>query len=160
MHDQGLSKIRTNRWLVVGGVAAAAVTVIIIIVQGAVNLQRPADIVQQEPSRQTVLSVTETVTITIAEGAASQEDGSNEEHYVPKLATISSGSQVTWINADTVGHTATAGTPTDGPSGQFDTGTISPGESKSVMVRAKGGQSLIYYCTIHPWLTGELQMTL
>ncbi len=123
-------------------------------------MQTPADAVQQEPSRQTVISVAETVTITIPEGIAGQADGSNEEHYVPELATVSSGSQVTWINTDTVGHTATSGTPTDGLSGQFDTGTISLRESKSVMVQAKGGQSLLYYCTIHPWLTGELQMTL
>lgn len=152
--------MRTQGKLVVGGIAVAvvAVTTIIIIIQGA-NLQKPADIVQREPSRQTAISVAETVTITIPEGAADRADESNE-HYVPELATVSSGSQVTWINADTGGHTATSGTPTGGPSGQFDTGTISPGESKSVMVQATGGQSLLYYCTIHPWLIGELQMTL
>ena len=83
-----------------------------------------------------------------------------KKHYIPELATVSSGSQVTWINTDTSSHTATAGTPTDGPSGQFDTGTIPPGESKSVLIQAQGGQSVLYYCTIHPWLTGELQMTL
>ena len=147
--------------VVVGGIAAAAATVAvtIVIAQGA-NLQKPADIIQEDPGRQTAISLVETVTITIPEGAGTQRDGSNEEHYVPELATVSSGSQVTWINADTVGHTATAGRPTSGPSGQFDTGTILPGESKSIMVQARGGQSLIYYCTIHPWLTGELQMTL
>ncbi len=62
------------------------------------------------------------------------------------------GNESAWINADTVGHTATAGRPTSGPSGQFDTGTISPGESKSVMVQAKGGQSLLY--TIVPFIHG------
>jgi hypothetical protein len=53
----------------VGGiaVAVAAVTTIIIVIQGA-NLQTPADVVQQEPSRQTAISVAETVTITIPEG--------------------------------------------------------------------------------------------
>jgi plastocyanin len=152
--------MRTQGKLVVGGIAVAVVAVTIIIITEGANLQKPADIVQQEPSRQTAISVAETVTITIPEGVAGQADGSNEEHYVPELATVSSGSQVTWINADTVGHTATSGTPAGGPSGQFDTGTILPGESKSVMVEAKGGQSLLYYCTIHPWLTGELQMTL
>lgn len=64
---------------------------------------------------------------------------------------VSSGSEVTWINADTVGYTATARRLTDGPSGQFDTGTISPGESKSVIVLGEGEQSLLYYCTIHPF---------
>lgn len=160
MHDKGLSKIRTNHWLIVGGIAAAAVAITIIIIAQGANLQKPADIVQEEPSRQTAIPIVETVTITIPEGTASLGGESNEEHYVPELSTVSSGSQVTWINADTVDHTATAGTPTKRPSGQFDTGTISPWESKSVIVQAKGGQSLIYYCTIHPWLTGELQMTL
>ena len=153
--------MRENRWLVMIGIAAVAVAVTTIIVQGA-NLQKPAEIMQQEPSRQASISIVETVTITIPEGEASGGigGGSNQKHYVPELATVSSESQVTWINADTIGHTATAGTPTDGPSGQFDTGTISPGESKSVMIQAEGGQSLVYYCIIHPWLTGELQMTL
>ena len=151
-----------NRWLIRGGLAAAAAVAVTIIGIQAVNLQRPAEILEQEPSRQqTPLSIVETVTITIPEGAAIRgQDRFAEEHYVPGLATVSSDSQVTWLNADTVNHTATAGTPTDGPSGQFDTGIISPGESISVMVRAEGGQSLLYYCTLHPWLTGELQMTL
>lgn len=151
--------MRTKDKLVVGGIGAAAVAVTIVLAQVA-NLQKPVDIVEQEPSGQTAISVVETVTITIPDGAANQEEGSNKVHYVPQLATVSSGSQVTWINADTIGHTATARAPTEGLSGRFDTGTIFPGESKSVMVQAKGGQSLIYYCTIHPWLTGELQMTL
>lgn len=64
-----------------------------------------------------------------------------------------SGSRVTWTNADRVGHTATAGTPKNGPTGQFDTDTIAPEESKSLIVQAKGGQSIPYYCTIHPYFT-------
>lgn len=150
-----------NRWLAIAGVAAVLVAVTVIVIQAA-NLQRPVDILQQEGSiQQTPTSIVETVTITIPERAANRgQNGFSEEHYVPQLATVSSNSQVTWTNADTVGHTATAGTPTEGPSGQFDTGTIPPGESKSTIVQAEGGQSLLYYCTIHPWLTGELQMTL
>lgn len=46
--------MRTKGKLVVGAIAAAAVAVAIIIAQGA-NLQKPADIVQQEPSRQTAI---------------------------------------------------------------------------------------------------------
>ena len=79
---------------------------------------------------------------------------------MPDLATVSSGSQVTWINADTVVHTATSGTPTGGPSGhsiQAPYGQENPNQS---WFKAKGEQSLIYYRIIHPWLTGELQMTL
>ncbi|MDQ4101144.1 MAG: hypothetical protein M3115_03030 [Thermoproteota archaeon] len=146
-----------NRWFAIAGIVGVAVAVMIIVVQAA-NLERPADITEQ---KQAPISIVDTVTITIPEGAANKvADGSSDEHYVPQLTTVSSDSQVTWVNADTVGHTATAGRPSEGPSGEFDTGTIPPGESKSVIVRAEGGQSLFYYCTIHPWLTGELQMTL
>jgi hypothetical protein len=56
--------------LVVGGIAVAAIaTTIIIIVQGT-NLERPTDIVQQEPSEQIAISIVETVTIIVPSGGS------------------------------------------------------------------------------------------
>ena len=58
------------------------------------------------------------------------------------------GSQVTWINKDTVQHTATA------DDGSFDTGLIGPGQKATVIVNEAG--TIKYLCTIHPWMTGTL----
>jgi plastocyanin len=68
--------------------------------------------------------------------------------YDPATVTVNVGDSVTWSNADTVGHTATA----DG--GSFDTGSISPGPSDSVTFTAAG--SFPYHCTIHPQMTGTV----
>ena len=68
----------TKRKLVVGGVAVAVAAITIIIIAQGANLQKPVDIVQQEPSEQTGISLAETVTIIIPKGGASWGNGSNE----------------------------------------------------------------------------------
>jgi hypothetical protein len=54
--------MRANRGLVMIGIAALVVAVTAIVLQGA-NLQKPAEIMQQEPSKQRSISIVETVTI-------------------------------------------------------------------------------------------------
>jgi len=59
---------------------------------------------------------------------------------------------VLWRNGDTVDHTVTSGTPQSGPDKIFDSGKISPGKF-FVQKFTKVGE-FPYYCTIHPWRTG------
>ena len=70
------------------------------------------------------------------------------------------GNTIVWDNQDTVPHTATSGTgPQDPESAQlFDTGIINGGE-ESTAVELQGvseGQTVPYYCIVHPYMTGEL----
>ena len=70
------------------------------------------------------------------------------------------GNTIVWDNQDTVPHTATSGTgPQDPESAQlFDTGIINGGE-ESTAVELQGaseGQTIPYYCIVHPYMTGEL----
>jgi plastocyanin len=67
--------------------------------------------------------------------------------YSPNPQTISRGSTVTFVNNDSVSHTATS-------SGTFDTGTIASGGRASVTLQNAG--SFTYLCTIHPNMTGTL----
>ena len=57
-----------------------------------------------------------------------------------------------WKNGDTVIHTVTSGTPHTGPDGVFDSGDFGPGQSFTQRFTEIG--EFPYYCTIHPWRTG------
>lgn len=59
---------------------------------------------------------------------------------------------VIWKNADTVQHTVTSGTPKNGADGIFDSGNIAPGKFFSKEFTQVGKYP--YFCTIHPWRTG------
>ena len=88
-----------------------------------------------------------TSTITIAQGASSQQ---TQKPYQPDPAQVQPGSKVTWQNKDSAPHTATA----DDKS--FDTGTIQPGSSGSATINGQG--KISYHCTIHPFMKGTLQV--
>nr|WP_294806309.1 multicopper oxidase domain-containing protein [uncultured Nitrososphaera sp.] len=91
-------------------------------------------------------------TISIVLGAANP---SNEVYFDPSNSKVKAG-KVTWVNDDSVPHTATTGTPESGPSGQFDTGIISPGSKATISVESLGHYP--YYCTLHPYMTGVLEV--
>ena len=69
----------------------------------------------------------EDVTVTNAPGSASP--GCEPNCFVPSTVTIEVGDTVTWDNTDIAAHTATAGSPADGPSGVFDSSLIMAGGS-------------------------------
>jgi plastocyanin len=97
-----------------------------------------------------------TTAIAILQGAAVQ--GSPD--YDPDAAQVPVGNSIVWDNQDTVPHTATSGTgPQDPNSAQlFDTGIINGGE-ESTAVELQGvseGQTIPYYCIVHPYMTSEL----
>jgi plastocyanin len=97
-----------------------------------------------------------TTAIAILQGAAVQ--GSPD--YDPDAAQVPVGNSIVWDNEDTVPHTATSGTgPQDPESAQlFDTGIVNGGE-ESTAVELQGvseGQTIPYYCIVHPYMTAEL----
>ena len=67
--------------------------------------------------------------------------------FSPKTVTVNVGDTVTWTNQDGTTHTAT-------DSGNFDTGNIADGASKSVTFNAAG--TFGYICKIHPAMTGTV----
>ena len=100
-----------------------------------------------------------TTRIAILAGAAVQ--GSPD--YDPDSAEVPAGNSIVWDNEDTVPHTSTSGTgPQDPASAQlFDTGIVNGGE-ESTPVQIQGaseGQTIPYYCIVHPYMTAELTIT-
>jgi plastocyanin len=68
--------------------------------------------------------------------------------YSPNPLTVAVGTAVTFVNNDTIAHTATAN------NGAFDTGNLAAGSSKSVTMGTAG--SFPYHCTVHPGMVATL----
>lgn len=89
--------------------------------------------------------------VEIVKGASDQNNG---QFFVPAEIQISTGGTVNWTNNDITIHTATAGTPGQGPSEQFDSGLINPNGTYENTFNEPG--SFDYYCTLHPWMIGKV----
>lgn len=70
--------------------------------------------------------------------------------FDPAKVSVHEGDTITWTNNDTVDHTATAESGAD-----FDSGTLSPGETFAW--KATPGK-IAYHCTIHPEMTGTIDV--
>src|SRR5918998_4291636 len=100
-----------------------------------------------------------TTRIAILAGAAVQ--GSPD--YDPDPAEVPAGNSIVWNNEDTVPHTSTSGTGPQAPASAqlFDTSIINGGE-ESTPVQIQGaseGQTIPYYCIVHPYMTAEVTIT-
>ena len=96
-----------------------------------------------------------TKVVTIPQGAS---DVKNPIHYVPSELTVSVLDEILWVNQDNTAHTVTSGSFQGGPDGAFNSGILESGEN----FRFEINQSLIgkqpYYCTIHPWMNGFIEI--
>jgi len=72
------------------------------------------------------------------------------ESYAPSAIQISAGSQVTWTNDDSVMHTVIS-------DGTFDSGFIQAGQQWSYTFENPGLYN--YYCSLHPWMKGAVNVT-
>lgn len=97
------------------------------------------------------------VEVKILQGSATQGNPA----YGPDPASATSDALVTWVNEDTVPHTATGGTgPEDPETGTlFDTSIIMPAAKASVPAEKMGPGEHDYYCTVHPFMKGKITVT-
>lgn len=70
--------------------------------------------------------------------------------YEPEAVTVEAGTEITWTNADTAPHTATA------DDSSFDTGTLNKGDSGSATFDEPGTYS--YYCRFHAFMKGTVEV--
>ena len=78
--------------------------------------------------------------------------------FSPWDLAIEPSDTVSWGNGDTVAHTVTSGTPEDGPSGKFDSGLVGVGKFFSYKFSEADRGSVRYYCTVHPWMVGVVNV--
>jgi plastocyanin len=69
--------------------------------------------------------------------------------FMPMSAAVAPGAKVTVTNKDSVTHTLTA------TNGQFDTGDIGGGQSKTFTAPSKPG-TYHYICNIHQYMMGTI----
>ncbi len=77
--------------------------------------------------------------------------------FLPPTVSISSGSTVVWNNVDTAAHTVTRGSPTGGPDGIFDSSLLMASASFEVTFDDAG--SYDYFCMVHPWMVGTVNVS-
>lgn len=69
--------------------------------------------------------------------------------YSPASIRVKTGTSITWMNQDSVPHTATS------TAGQgFDTGILAQGESATIVIDTPGTYD--YICSVHPAMKGVL----
>ncbi len=73
--------------------------------------------------------------------------------FSPANITVKKGTIVTWTNQDTVGHTVTETDSQTGPR----SATLSKGQSYSFTYNDVG--TFKYDCSIHPYMTGKVEVT-
>ena len=76
------------------------------------------------------------------------------ECYIPENITINAGDTVEWVNLDTAAHTVTGGSPSNGPSGVFDSSLVMGSASYSHTFEEAGTYD--YFCMVHPWMIGSV----
>ncbi len=76
--------------------------------------------------------------------------------FKPDTLTVTTGTTVTWTNADDIEHTVTSGTP-DAPSGVFDSGNRAKGQTFSHSFAESG--TFTYFCDNHKSMRGEVNVT-
>ena len=84
----------------------------------------------------------------VAKTAASASVTIRDFAFAPATVTVNEGDTVTWTNADSTIHTATA------EDGSFDTGSLRKGESGSATFTSAG--TISYICTPHPYMKGTV----
>ncbi|GEM_PF-831406 len=107
----------------------------------------------------TATSTPNKLTVIISKGASSTQGTCDETNcYNPQEIKINVGDSVTWINDDTVPHTATYydGNMSDSSVGTiWDSGMIKAGGTYASPAFTKAGE-YPYFCQVHPWMTGEI----
>lgn len=96
----------------------------------------------------------ETHQVEIVRGATTMQD----KAYLPNQIQILKGDTISFVNKDTVLHTATSGDGSSAvESGAFDTGFIAPNRSVEVVVNDVGDIS--YFCRAHPTMVGLVKVS-
>ena len=90
-----------------------------------------------------------TADIVIVQGAANQN---NAQFYTPSTFTVKVGQTVTWANRDGTSHTVTST-----PGTQFDSGSMSAGDTFKHPFAQAGTYE--YTCSFHPWMKGTVVVT-
>lgn len=123
------------------------------------SMDEPASVTVTPPRVEDVPDMTsgpQTVTVSIPTGTSVPGCEETNECFIPNPITINAGDTVSWENDDTAAHTVTSGQPASGPDGNFDSSLLMAGKSFEVAFDDSG--SYDYFCMVHPWMVGQVQV--
>ena len=121
----------------------------IIAIASQVNLEDGSEEVEVE-----IVEEIET-DITIPVKAARPACGPNPECYIPSYHVAKVGQAVNWKNEDSAFHSVTSG-HYENPDGLFDSGHLDHAGIFSYIFEEEGIYP--YYCTLHPWMGGQIKV--
>jgi plastocyanin len=121
------------------GLAALVLT----LVDGISSGSSPSTSASASTSMASAMNGSKSVTITIDNFA-----------FAPSHVTVTPGERIVVHNEDPVAHTLTA-IPGSTPFGNFTTGNVASGQTKSVTAPGTAG-TYQYYCAIHNFMTGSI----
>ena len=98
-----------------------------------------------------------TFQVTIPTGAA---DPNAPFFFSPWELSIDVLDRVEWGNGDTASHTVTSVGSDGVPDGRFDSGLINVGKTFSYQFMEKDAGVVNYFCSIHPWMKGVVNVGL
>ena len=84
-------------------------------------------------------------TVTNAPGSSTPGCETTDSCFIPSTVVIALGGTVTWENTDNAAHTATSGSPSDGPDGVWDSSLMMVGGSYSVTFDRSRNISLLLH---------------
>jgi plastocyanin len=116
----------------------------------------PEPEVVEEPEPE-VMTGPVTVEVSLPSGTSVPGCEETNECYIPATVSINAGDTVSWLNDDTAAHTVTSGSAADGPSGVFDSSLLIAGGTFEHTFDSSGTED--YYCMVHPWMTGSVQVS-
>lgn len=95
--------------------------------------------------------------VSIPAGSAVLGCEDTNECYLPYKINVAAGATVSWDNNDSAAHTVTSGTIENRGDGIFDSGLLLAGETFEIAFNDTG--SFDYYCVVHPWMTGIVNVS-
>ena len=110
----------------------------------------PSEVSEEQPMLPAI------VEINVAEGSGVPGCDETNECFIPYEVSISVGGKVIWNNVDSAAHTVTSGTPSDGPDGTFDSSLFMAATTFEHTFDESGTYD--YFCIVHPWMTGTIQV--
>ena len=127
--------------------------VIIIAIIGAVSQMNVEETDTEIIEIETVEEVEAMITIPVK--AARPACGPHPECYIPSYYVTKLDEPVIWKNEDSAFHSVTSGSYGE-PDGMFDSGHMDPYGTFSYKFEETGMHP--YYCTLHPWMAGQIKV--
>jgi len=82
----------------------------------------------------------------------------SQSHFIPQEISVKADDIVEWGNGDGQTHTITSGSLETGIDGKFDSGYLKTGETfRHIFTQEEFGE-FKYFCTIHPWMVGIINV--